>query len=305
MRPSLDKNDSRADWLTRISPVLSIAGGERGRPDWLDPARVIYDHELLLMGSGGRFAYELVWPDERTDVYEMSGPSFVIIPPGVWHTCRGIVSAGVSRVWLHFDWVAAPRARDTPVLTYWPAKPQADRYRQAPPFVPRSLLSGKIPNETFAFEIHARATERFNHGTPRMRATARALLLELLLHLLAEEPAPPPPVNGTDAHLLAIRRALDDLSQMPFSRADSIRPTLAGLGLSYDHQARLFRNAYGITPLQYVASKRIERAKKLLRDTAEPVAAVAARMGFDDVVYFNRFFRKLAGTTPGAYRRSA
>ena len=48
----------------------------------------------------------------------------------------------------------------------------------------------------------------------------------------------------------------------------------------------------------------VERAKKLLRDTAEPVAAVAARMGFDDVVYFNRFFRKLAGTTPGAFRRS-
>ncbi|MFW5789411.1 MAG: helix-turn-helix transcriptional regulator, partial [Spirochaetota bacterium] len=70
------------------------------------------------------------------------------------------------------------------------------------------------------------------------------------------------------------------------------------------HQARLFRDAYGITPLQYVSSKRVERAKKLLRDTAEPVAAVAERMGFDDVVYFNRFFRKLAGTTPGAFRRA-
>lgn len=302
MRPGLDENDT--DWLDRISPVLSIAGGEHCRGDWLDPKRVIYDHELMLLGSGGRFLFELDGRDGETDVVELDGPAFIVIPPGRWHSCRGLVCAGIRRAWLHFDWVATRRFAGTPILTYRPARPQSELFRPAPRFVPAGVLHGRIPNETFAFEIHARVAERFNHGTPRMRATSRALLLELLLHLLSEEPASAVPSAGMPARLLAIRHALDDLSQMPFSRADSVRSTLAGLGMSYDHQARLFRDAYGITPLQYVSSKRIERAKKLLRDTTEPVAAVAVRMGFDDVVYFNRFFRKLAGATPGAYRRA-
>ncbi|MFW5743841.1 MAG: helix-turn-helix transcriptional regulator [Spirochaetota bacterium] len=302
MRPRLDRNDT--PWLERISPVLSIAGGERCRADWLDPKRVIYDHELMLVGSGGRFLFEFDASRGHADVVELDGPAFVIIPPGRWHSCRGLVCAGIRRAWLHFDWVATPRVAGTPILTYRPASPRDELVRPPPAFVPRGLLHGRIPNETFAFEIHARAAERFNHGTPRMRATSRALLLELLLHLLSDEPAAAAPATGAPARLLTIRHALDDLSQMPFSRADSIRSTLARLGMSYDHQARLFRDAYGITPLQYVSSKRVERAKKLLRDTAEPVAAVAERMGFDDVVYFNRFFRKLAGTTPGAFRRA-
>lgn len=305
MRDEWDRNDASAHWLDLISPLLSIAGADSGRPDWLDPRRVIYDHELLMMAAGGRFVYELLRSDGQIDVYECTGPSFIVIPPGVWHTCRGVVSGSVRRVWLHFDWVATPWVAGTPVLTYWPAEPERGRFRHAPGFVPPGILTGAIPNETFAFEIHARAAERFNHGTPRMRATSRALLLELLLHLLSDEPTAAAPATGGTARLLAIRRALDELSQSPFSRADSVRATLARLGMSYDHQARLFRGAYGITPLQYVASKRIERAKNLLRDTSDPVAAVAERMGFDDVVYFNRFFRKLAGTTPGAYRRSA
>ena len=302
MRPALDRNDTA--WLDRISPVLAIAGADPGRADWLDPKRVIYDHELMLLGSGGRFLFEFDAPRRQADVVELDGPAFIVIPPGRWHSCRGLVCAGIRRAWLHFDWVATPRVAATPILTYRPARPEHELLREPPAFVPREILHGRIPNETFAFEIHARAAERFNHGTPRMRATARALLLELLLHLLSDEPASAAPATSMPARLLAIRRALDDLSQMPFSRADSVRSTLSRLGMSYDHQARLFRDAYGITPLQYVGSKRIERAKKLLRDSAEPVATVAARMGFDDVVYFNRFFRKLAGTTPGAFRRS-
>ena len=214
MRPALDRNDTA--WLDRISPVLAIAGADPGRADWLDPRRVIYDHELMLLGSGGRFLFELLRSDGQIDVYECTGPSFIVIPPGAWHTCRGIASAGVKRVWLHFDWAAMRRAPGTPILTYWPAEPQTDRFRRAPRFVPCGILTGAIPNETFAFEIHARAAERFNHGTPRMRATARALLLELLLHLLSDEPASAAPATGMPARLLAIRHALDDLSQMPF-----------------------------------------------------------------------------------------
>ncbi|TVQ24681.1 MAG: AraC family transcriptional regulator [Spirochaetaceae bacterium] len=304
MRYIYEENDSSAQWLERITPALRIAGADPGHTHWLDPRRVIYDHELMLMGAGGRYAYEFVDPDGSTTAHECTGPCFIIIPPGLWHTCRGIESDKVRRAWLHFDWVPAPDQRGTPVLTYWPARPRVDRYRLAPPFVPGRTLAGPIANESIAFDIHARATDRFNHGTPRMRATAKGLLLELLLYLLWTST----PEDRTRDNALggagAIRAALDEVSLMPFSRSESIRERLRRLGRSYDHQARLFRRAYGVTPLQYVTARRIERAKNLLRDSDESIASIGRAMGFADVVYFNRLFRRVTGVTPGSYRRS-
>ncbi|MBD3241136.1 MAG: helix-turn-helix domain-containing protein, partial [Chitinivibrionales bacterium] len=304
-RPEWDKNDVSATWLDRISPQVNIASGEDGRAGWVDPRRVIYDHELMMMGDGGKFAFDLLDSSGLQRTYRCEGPSYIIIPPGVWHTCRGIVCRDIPRVWVHFDWTAVLRPPETPILTYWPASPLTHLVRHPPGFVPIGILTGPIPSVAPAFDIHARLTERFNHGTPRVRATSRALLLELLLFLLSPESQPPVTIGGAPAQALQIRRALDELAQKPFSDAEAVKPYLAGLGKSYDHQARLFRATYGVTPLQYVNAQRMERAKNLLRDTDEPVSAIAARLGFRDVVYFNRLFRKVVGTTPGGHRVSA
>ncbi len=282
---------------------MTIAGGEPGRRGWVDPQRVIYDHELMMIGEGGECAFDLTDSVGAVRTYRCRGPGFIVIPPGIWHVCRGGVCEGIARVWVHFDWIPVPRPPQTPILTYHPASPRADLFRPAPAFVPRGILSGPIPMVAPAFDIHARLAERFNHGTPRVRASSRALLLELLLYLLTPDTRSPPPSGGAPTQAMRIREALDELAQRPFAEAASVKPYLAALGRSYDHQARLFRATYGVTPLQYVNAQRVERAKGLLRDTGEPVARIARRLGFRDVVYFNRLFRKIAGSTPGAYRR--
>ncbi len=300
-----DRNDVTASWLDHVSPQLNIAGGESGRPAWADPQRVIYDHELMMIGEGGHFAFDLVDAAGATRTVECRGTSYIIIPPGVWHTCRGIVSEDVTRVWLHFDWVAVPRPAETPILTYWPAVPHPALYRPAPGFVPQGILTGSIPNPAHAFDIHSRVTDRYNHGTPRVRATSRALLLELLLYLLSPESLPPSSASPVTGLALRVRDALDRLSQQPFAEAEAVKPHLARMGHSYDHLARVFRGTYGVTPLQYLNAQRMERAKNLLRDTDTSVAGIARRLGFRDVVYFNRLFRKLVGATPGAFRAGA
>ncbi len=304
MRQPYDKNDVDARWLDRINPSLRIAGADPGYPHWLDPRRVIYDHELMLMGTGGEYVFEFLDAGGASTTYESVGPCFIIIPPGVWHICHGIVSERVRRAWLHFDWTPVPDQQETPVLTYWPARPRTSRYRHAPPIVPRAILTGPIANESLAFDIHTRATDRFNHGTSRMRATARGLLLELLLFLLWTSAPKELAREGDHGRSAPIRAALDEVSLMPFSRADSVRERLGRLGQSYDHQARVFRRAYGVTPLQYVTARRIERAKNLLRDSGQPIASIARTLGFDDVAYFNRLFRRVEGVTPGTYRGS-
>ncbi|QHA05496.1 helix-turn-helix domain-containing protein [Streptomyces broussonetiae] len=70
------------------------------------------------------------------------------------------------------------------------------------------------------------------------------------------------------------------------------------------HLVRAFSGAYGIAPHQYLVSRRVGRARRLLLDGRAP-GEVAVATGFCDQAHLTRHFKKLVGVTPGRYRLSA
>jgi AraC family transcriptional regulator len=69
------------------------------------------------------------------------------------------------------------------------------------------------------------------------------------------------------------------------------------------HFARLFKNSTGLPPHQYVISRRVERAKELLRGPDEPqLADVAVDVGFASQSHLTRHFKRLVGVTPARFR---
>lgn len=70
------------------------------------------------------------------------------------------------------------------------------------------------------------------------------------------------------------------------------------------HLVRAFSAAYAIAPHQYVTSRRVDRARRLLLDGMPPGEAAAA-VGFHDQSHLTRHFKRIAGTTPGRYARHA
>ena len=66
---------------------------------------------------------------------------------------------------------------------------------------------------------------------------------------------------------------------------------------------RLFKQEFGISPIQYINMKKVERAQLLLYTTDNSVKEVAYMLGISDHSYFIRLFRKMAGITPQEYRR--
>jgi AraC family transcriptional regulator len=66
--------------------------------------------------------------------------------------------------------------------------------------------------------------------------------------------------------------------------------------------ARLFKQATGLTPHQYVLSCRMERAKQLLTETALSLSEIGLQVGCTDQSYFTALFRRHVGTTPKTYR---
>lgn len=76
------------------------------------------------------------------------------------------------------------------------------------------------------------------------------------------------------------------------------------VALSRSHFSRAFKHCVGLSPMEYVVVRRVERAKTMISGTREPLAEVALACGFADQAHLNRRFREIVGISPGRWRRS-
>jgi transcriptional regulator GlxA family with amidase domain len=72
--------------------------------------------------------------------------------------------------------------------------------------------------------------------------------------------------------------------------------------MSCGHFQRSFREAYGETPYSYLMTRRVERAKALLRRGDLTVTEVCMAVGCTSLGSFSARFTELVGETPSAYR---
>ena len=112
-------------------------------------------------------------------------------------------------------------------------------------------------------------------------------------------------MNGSDqsklADLARLRRARDRMDRdyaQPLDVAALARIALMSPG----HFSRSFRAAYGQTPHRYLMTRRIERAKALLRSGDLSVTEVGYAVGFSSLGSFSSRFTEVAGVSPTEYR---
>ena len=74
------------------------------------------------------------------------------------------------------------------------------------------------------------------------------------------------------------------------------------LQLNNAYPERMFRSAYGHSINDCINSCRLEESKQLLRESQDPVDAIARNVGFANVKYYYVLFKKYTGQTPAAYR---
>lgn len=103
------------------------------------------------------------------------------------------------------------------------------------------------------------------------------------------------------ANLAHLRRARDLMDREYASRLNIAAIARAAL-MSEAHFSREFRAAYGETPHAYLMTRRIERAKWLLRRGDLSVTDVCLEVGCTSLGSFSARFTELVGVTPTAYR---
>jgi len=74
-------------------------------------------------------------------------------------------------------------------------------------------------------------------------------------------------------------------------------------GMSETHFMSCFKQVTGVSFMKYLNQYRIQRAQGMLVRTNRSIADISLDIGYCDQSYFSAVFRKLAGTTPAAYRR--
>jgi YesN/AraC family two-component response regulator len=120
------------------------------------------------------------------------------------------------------------------------------------------------------------------------------------------DPGVPWPLPESDAkvseHGRAILKALrymDEHLDSVLSLADVARAA----GMSKYHFCRRFKASTGLHFREYLARRRISKAKQLLQDTSRTVTDVFREVGFKDMTHFGRVFKRLEGRLPSEFRR--
>ena len=194
-----------------------------------------------------------------------------------------------------------------------------------PPFTPHANVFGPAGARCLLFEIEGRALEWFGEaGVDTVRpwtgfggagawrgfllyrmlraGTATTLDVEtFLLTAFERRPAPPPKTSRAPPWLGRVRETLECALRRP--------PSLATLAREADvhpmHMVRVFRAHRGCSPGEYVQTRRIARACRLLVDTDIPLVRLGLELGYHDQSHFTRAFKARLGLPPGAYRAQA
>ncbi|MBI5563468.1 MAG: helix-turn-helix domain-containing protein [Chloroflexi bacterium] len=116
-----------------------------------------------------------------------------------------------------------------------------------------------------------------------------------LRRALAADKALPPQTS------IVVKQTLAYLQQN-YHRALSRQELASAVGVSKDYLSHIFQQELGLSPWEYLNRYRIQQAKALLSNSRASITDIAAQVGFDDLSYFNRVFRKQEGRTPSQYR---
>ena len=85
--------------------------------------------------------------------------------------------------------------------------------------------------------------------------------------------------------------------------ADLSLSTLANLNnVSSSYLSTLFKKDVGTNLTNYVNSKRMENAQRLLEDSNSQIQVIAQNCGYLDVQYFSKLFKRYTGSSPQKYR---
>ncbi|MFW6060386.1 MAG: helix-turn-helix domain-containing protein [Phycisphaeraceae bacterium] len=266
-----------------LRPAPLITGVDRCPvAQWYRRPRGVEGAWLILMTTGGRGRV-----GTRAGDFALQRGDVLLFRPGAPLAYGSAPGCTWLRAWALF--VARDRWLD---WLDWPAIDEA-----APEVMRLGPLSREAASPVRVALVDAH--QYYQGAQPRRDELAMNRLEAALLACDAVNPRAA--VQRLDGRL---RRAMEMLAQR-MDEPWTLEDVAEAADMSAAQLNRLFRAQVGLTPMRFLEQRRLDRAAALLQMTAEPIAAVAERVGYVDAFYFSTRFRRCFGVSPRAFRAGA
>jgi len=130
----------------------------------------------------------------------------------------------------------------------------------------------------------------------------KANLYWMFYHVYSNRLISAAPVESEDRRVYTVRLALEYIRNEYMNNV-TIEQIAKHCGYSEFYLMKLFKRFTGCSCVDYVNNYRLNVAGRQLRDTGDDVASIAYQVGYNNVSYFNRQFKKHYGVTPKEFRK--
>lgn len=164
------------------------------------------------------------------------------------------------------------------------------------------LIAGDNAHEREILK-NIRCLDRYCSYPKKYALKIQIALLSVFEILLGEQAYTAQP-HPSAAQNEIIRKALLYINQ-EYRTAIQINRLAGSLNISTDYFIRLFKALVGLPPKQYIRNLRIQEAASLIQNKPDlTISDIAQHVGFDDMNYFSRCFKKEMGLSPTQYRKT-
>lgn len=273
------------------------------------PWRVIYDFEIIYI-TEGEMAVEERRADGGREKYLLKKYDFHVMEPLVWHTRYIEEGKTCTYYTVHFDFLADKRSKDIDVGKVYLAPcnervevsdidgelSRREVYRIKDIALKRVFRVRDATRMEISFE---RLFRLFHRNDEVLDFQLRGNFIALL-GILFEE-------MRDESGVLCIADAIGRFKHYVceyISSSVSVEKFARDCGFSPVYFRREFKKRENVAPGEFVVRERLALAKKLLSD-GKKVTDVSSMVGYCDVCYFSRTFKKRFGKSPAAYAKEA
>ena len=269
---SLSKNQSFT--VRGTAKLLNVASSRYGG-DWHSVPHTHNYTELFFIVSGkGQFLIQ-------DQVFPVDVNNLVIINPNVLHTEDSLNSQPLEYIVLGIDGIELATSKNSNgqfcIL---------DHYESVE-------ISSCMRNILREMELKNTGYEDV------CQAYMEILIIRLMRSTSLAVQSDPQVISG-NRQCAAVRRHID----LHFKEPLTLEQLAEEAHMNKYYLSHAFKREYGISPINYMISRRVEESKYLLAETDLPMSQIAQLLGFSSLSYFSQVFRRSQNISPMEYRKS-
>jgi epoxyqueuosine reductase len=145
-------------------------------------------------------------------------------------------------------------------------------------------------------EAHTKLSVLMDKETPGAVLERKVILFDMLLALHKHSE-----IDSTQ-NAVTVKKAVDYIDAN-LAKDLTLEEVSKHCGYSIPHFRRIFNAETGVSPKEFIISRKITKAKEYL-DSRIPIKEAASMLGFNNESYFRKVFKKVTGITPGRFQNS-